>query len=191
MTLARLTILSLVGIISTALGVYVVTPRPVAPLEAMRIGPMPVELETSDAEEDSASPPTPPLPSATVSAPPAVPERRPVRRGQLDVAPAPVKSPPPSASAPPAPVAVQASPPGAINETATRQLAAAPPAPVAVQASPSGAINEGAIRKTIETRILSGKGSLDEIKMLIALCKRQGDTACVERAVRLLRVRQQ
>ncbi len=51
--------------------------------------------------------------------------------------------------------------------------------------SPQG-IDECAIRRGLEPRVWAGKGSLDEIRMLKAICSHRGDRACRDRAAAML-----
>jgi hypothetical protein len=53
-----------------------------------------------------------------------------------------------------------------------------------------GTIDEAAIRKGIEGKVWSGKASVDEIKMLIAICRHQKDMACKDRAAQMLKQKQ-
>jgi len=53
-----------------------------------------------------------------------------------------------------------------------------------------GTIDEAAIRKGIENKVWSGKATIDEIKMLIAICKHQKDQVCRDRANAMLKQKQ-
>jgi hypothetical protein len=68
-----------------------------------------------------------------------------------------------------------------------------PPAPVVVEdapaaadAPPSTSPDEAALRRQLEPRVFGGRASVDEIRMLKALCGHQGDRACRDRAAALL-----
>ena len=52
--------------------------------------------------------------------------------------------------------------------------------------NPSG-IDEAAIRRGLEGKVWSGKASLDEIRMLKAICSHMGDRACRDRAAAMLK----
>jgi hypothetical protein len=65
------------------------------------------------------------------------------------------------------------------------------PAPVVVEDAPAAADappspDEAALRQQLEPRVFSGRASVDEIRMLKALCSHQGDRACRDRAAALL-----
>ncbi|MDC0747828.1 FHA domain-containing protein [Polyangium mundeleinium] len=55
---------------------------------------------------------------------------------------------------------------------------------------PPGQFDEAAIRKGLEPRVWSGKASEADIKMLIAICRHQRDTACKDRAIAMLKQKQ-
>ena len=55
---------------------------------------------------------------------------------------------------------------------------------------PPGQLDEAALRRGIEGKVWSGKASEQEIKLLIAICKHQGDQACRSRAVGMLKQKQ-
>jgi pSer/pThr/pTyr-binding forkhead associated (FHA) protein len=52
---------------------------------------------------------------------------------------------------------------------------------------PQGAFDESAMRKNLEGKVWSGKASVEEIRMLKAICSHQGDRACRERANAMLK----
>jgi serine/threonine protein kinase len=53
-----------------------------------------------------------------------------------------------------------------------------------------GTIDEAAIRKAIEGKVWSGKASVEEIRLLGAICRHQKDMACKERASEMLKQKQ-
>lgn len=53
-----------------------------------------------------------------------------------------------------------------------------------------GTLDEAAIRKGIESKVWNGKGSIEDIKMLIAICKHQKDYVCRDRAAGILKQKQ-
>jgi pSer/pThr/pTyr-binding forkhead associated (FHA) protein len=64
----------------------------------------------------------------------------------------------------------------------------AEPTPVAVTPPPApGAPDEAAIRKSLEPKVWAGKGSINDIKMLKAICSHMGDRACRDRAAAMLK----
>jgi pSer/pThr/pTyr-binding forkhead associated (FHA) protein len=75
-------------------------------------------------------------------------------------------------------------------------LAAGPAASVAPSAGPTATVvpngpaaappDENAIRRSLENKVMSGRGSVDEIKMLKAICSHMGDKACRNRAQGML-----
>jgi pSer/pThr/pTyr-binding forkhead associated (FHA) protein len=52
---------------------------------------------------------------------------------------------------------------------------------------PKGAFDEAAMRRSLEGKVWSGKASVEEIRMLKAICSHQGDRACRERANAMLK----
>jgi pSer/pThr/pTyr-binding forkhead associated (FHA) protein len=65
-----------------------------------------------------------------------------------------------------------------------------PAAPVVGLPPQPGTIDEAAIRKGIESKVWSGKASIEDIKMLIAICKHQKDQVCKDRANAMLKQKQ-
>lgn len=61
------------------------------------------------------------------------------------------------------------------------------PTPVAA----SGPPNEEQIRRQIEPRVWGGKGSIDDIRMLKAICSHMGDQVCRVRAAEMLKKKQE
>jgi ABC transport system ATP-binding/permease protein len=57
--------------------------------------------------------------------------------------------------------------------------------------APAGAIDEAAIRKGLEGKVWSGKASIEEIRMLKAICSHMGDRACRDRANQMLKQKQE
>ncbi|MFO0593047.1 MAG: FHA domain-containing protein [Polyangiaceae bacterium] len=103
--------------------------------------------------------------------------------------------PPEPASTPqmgggPAPVGTGAQPANSTVEpppTTTSTKTAAPTTTAApANSNPSG-IDEAAIRKGLEGKVWSGKATLDEIRMLKAICSHMGDRACRDRAAAMLK----
>ena len=68
----------------------------------------------------------------------------------------------------------------------TTTKTAAPAATSTGAANPSG-IDENAIRKGLEGKVWAGKASVEEIRMLKAICSHQGDRACRDRANQMLK----
>jgi len=97
----------------------------------------------------------------------------------------------------PAPtVIVQVAPPAPEAAAAPAQPILADPGAVPAQPEPAGevetpagptAATEVAMRKQLEPKVWAGRGSIDEIRMLKAICSHQGDRACRDRAAALLR----
>ncbi len=52
--------------------------------------------------------------------------------------------------------------------------------------NPSG-IDEAQIRRGLEPKVWSGKASVEEIRMLKAICSHMGDRACRDRAAQMLK----
>jgi pSer/pThr/pTyr-binding forkhead associated (FHA) protein len=66
----------------------------------------------------------------------------------------------------------------------------ADPTPVVVTPPPApGAPDEAAIRKSLEPKVWAGKGTLNDIKMLKAICSHMGDRACRDRAGAMLKAK--
>ena len=66
----------------------------------------------------------------------------------------------------------------------------AEPTPTPVSAPPApGAPDEAAIRKSLEPKVWAGKGSINDIKMLKAICSHMGDRACRDRAGAMLKAK--
>ncbi len=80
----------------------------------------------------------------------------------------------------PAPVATATAEP----TTAKTATSAAPP--TTGGANPSG-IDEAAIRRGLEGKVWSGKASLEEMRMLKAICSHMGDRACRDRANQMIK----
>jgi pSer/pThr/pTyr-binding forkhead associated (FHA) protein len=129
------------------------------------------------------------LPVASAARPdagPAVAAGRPLMPNGL--APNPFEAPP--SKAPPAKAAVAAA------DTAKAGKTKEPPAPAAPDpgANPDkarelalqGGDSETKARKMLEGRVWSGKATVDEIRMLKAICRHQHDGACVSRANAML-----
>ncbi len=68
------------------------------------------------------------------------------------------------------------------SEPTSTPTVTAPPEP--------GQLNEAAMRKSLEPRVWSGKASEGDIKMLIAICRHQRDSACKDRAIAMLKQKQ-
>jgi pSer/pThr/pTyr-binding forkhead associated (FHA) protein len=65
-------------------------------------------------------------------------------------------------------------------------------APTVVQNLPnSGPPNEDQIRRSLENKVWGGRGSIDEIRMLKAICSHAGDKACRNRANEMLKKKQE
>ncbi len=90
--------------------------------------------------------------------------------------------------------------PRAVAEIAPQDVAPraepilADPAPVAVRHEPTAEgepssrlapSDEDTLRRQLEAKVWAGRGSLDEIRMLKAICSHQGDRACRARAAAL------
>ena len=80
------------------------------------------------------------------------------------------------------------------SSPASKPRAAAPPPPVA-DPPPGGKANELALqgpdgeakaRAQLEAKVASGRASVDDIKLLRAICRHMGDRACSDRATALL-----
>jgi len=63
-------------------------------------------------------------------------------------------------------------------------------APTQTAPPPPGQLDEAAMRKALEPRVWSGKASEADIKLLIAICRHQRDSACKDRAVAMLKQKQ-
>ena len=89
-----------------------------------------------------------------------------------------------------APVGTGAQPANSTVEpppTTTSTKTSAPTTTAApANSNPSG-IDEAAIRKGLENKVWSGKATLDEIRMLKAICSHMGDRACRDRAAAMLK----
>ena len=81
------------------------------------------------------------------------------------------------------PAVTQTEPPTATTPTKATTTA---PTAAPTNTNPSG-IDEAAIRKGLEGKVWSGKASLDEIRMLKAICSHMGDRACRDRAAAMLK----
>ncbi len=86
--------------------------------------------------------------------------------------------------------------PDATKPDATKPDATKPDATKPDKPKPEGAkadddvtskAGEARLRKQLEGKVFSGKGTPDEIKMLRAICKHQGDSACASRAGAMLK----
>jgi pSer/pThr/pTyr-binding forkhead associated (FHA) protein len=65
-----------------------------------------------------------------------------------------------------------------------------PPAPGPAAPPPApGAPDEAAIRKSLEPKVWAGKGTVNDIKMLKAICSHMGDRACRDRAGAMLKAK--
>lgn len=65
---------------------------------------------------------------------------------------------------------------------------AEPAAPTPITPPPApGAPDEAAMRKALEPKVWAGKGSINDIKMLKAICSHMGDRACRDRAGAMLK----
>ncbi len=77
--------------------------------------------------------------------------------------------------------------PPATTSTSTKTSApATTSAPAAT--NPSG-IDEAAIRRGLESKVWGGKATIDEIRMLKAICSHMGDRACRDRAAAMLKAK--
>jgi ABC transport system ATP-binding/permease protein len=120
------------------------------------------------------------LPKAAKEPPEKEKEREPVREATAQVSPSP-------AAAPKAAKPVLAADPwsaggaGKATEAAAEQ-ASGKTNDLALQ----GRDGEAKARATLEPRVFGGRASADEIRMLKAICKHQGDRACSDRAAALL-----
>ncbi len=90
----------------------------------------------------------------------------------------------PGAGTGPGPAVATAEPPPSTTKTAAAPATTA----TAASANPSG-IDEAAIRRGLESKVWSGKASLDEIRMLKAICSHMGDRACRDRAASMLKAK--
>jgi hypothetical protein len=100
-----------------------------------------------------------------------------VIRRPAAAAPPPDPAPPPTL-ADPAPLP----PPAAQSE--------AEPSPGSRGPSAAGP-DEGAVRRSLEDKVWSGRGSLEDIRMLKAICSHQGDRVCRDRAAEILKKKQE
>ncbi len=82
----------------------------------------------------------------------------------------------------PGPAVTTAEPP----PTTTKTAAPAATTTAGPSVNPSG-IDEAAIRRGLESKVWGGKASLDEIRMLKAICSHMGDRACRDRAAAMLK----
>jgi len=72
------------------------------------------------------------------------------------------------------------------TQTATKSSAPTSTGTGGASVNPSG-IDEAAIRRGLEGKVWSGKATLDEIRMLKAICSHMGDRACRDRAAAMLK----
>ncbi len=70
--------------------------------------------------------------------------------------------------------------------TTTKTSAPATSGSAATNTNPSG-IDEAAIRRGLENKVWGGKATIDEIRMLKAICSHMGDRACRDRAAAMLK----
>jgi ABC transport system ATP-binding/permease protein len=78
-----------------------------------------------------------------------------------------------------------ATPSGSASASKSADPATSPSVPPA-----PGNLDEAAMRRGIEGKVWSGKASVEEIKLLIAICKHQRDQACREKANAMLKQKQ-
>ena len=98
------------------------------------------------------------------------------------------KEPPPVPTVDPA-----ARPVGQWNP-GSQPTASADPAPAKTVVAPlpaQGPINEEQTRRMLEPKVWGGRASLDEIRMLKAICSHMGDVACRSRAAEMLKKKQE
>lgn len=77
----------------------------------------------------------------------------------------------------------------ATSEPTTTSSKTAGPATSSSGGAPTGAFDEAAIRRGLEGKVWSGKASVEEIRMLKAICSHQGDRACRDRANAMLKAK--
>jgi hypothetical protein len=66
----------------------------------------------------------------------------------------------------------------------TQKTADPPPAPV------GGPPDEAAMRRSLEPKVWGGRASVEEIRLLKAICSHMGDRACRDRANAMLKQKQ-
>lgn len=111
----------------------------------------------------------------------------PVASAKPASAPASVAAAPRDRGTPPPPAAGT---PKTSNTTASAAPEAPPDANAAGQAT-KGRDGEERARRMLEPRVWAGKATIDEIKLLRAICRHQHDSACVSRCTALLKQKQQ
>jgi pSer/pThr/pTyr-binding forkhead associated (FHA) protein len=127
-------------------------------------------LEMIEAIRAAAPEPKEPVPVAAVAALPASPAGT-----------APAVAPTPAEPDPAAAPAATAAAPAASTAAGTAK------APTPVPSVPTqGPPDEAAMRRAIEGKVWAGKGTVEEIRLLRAICSHQGDRACRDRATAML-----
>jgi hypothetical protein len=56
--------------------------------------------------------------------------------------------------------------------------------------APQGPPDEAAMRRSLEPKMNSGRATLDDLKMLKAICSHMGDSACRDRAKAAIKAKQ-
>jgi pSer/pThr/pTyr-binding forkhead associated (FHA) protein len=84
-----------------------------------------------------------------------------------------------------------AAPPGSTPEAASTPTKSSAPTGSGAPAStvPPSGIDEAAIRRALENKVWSGKGTIEDIRMLKAICSHAGDHACRDRAAAMLKAK--
>ncbi len=91
---------------------------------------------------------------------------------------------PRTSGAQPTPVTSSTTATGADGASATKSSGEPTPTPKPTVDPPP---DEPTIRRRIESRVFSGKAPIDEIRMLIAICRHMGDQDCRDRATAILK----
>lgn len=73
--------------------------------------------------------------------------------------------------------------------TSTSTKTSAPATTSAPAATNPSGIDEAAIRRGLESKVWGGKATIDEIRMLKAICSHMGDRACRDRAAAMLKAK--